>query len=372
MQLVRGEIDLPQFVQSAESHARRPVDEQMFQVFFTFFERKLERYQQFFQAVTRLYHQSRRGPVSISDEQAIDRAAARLGGRMDLHREEALTVFEFMEKARAVRGLDLAESNGWAFCSASEMILAILKYAKESWKSSRNISERSRNTGEFTHAASAIELFQKTLLNELPPPHRLNSFLQQERTLAALYVGELSSVPISPPTEDESEIKKEHRLTITDWSDLAIGIDGSRSYWLLTPAPPLGGRFEISKAKQLKTRSRQWTLVLANLANSQTQSRLNCRRLNEVLFRVHPPSNAMKWEEVETEHLNRQQSGPKKGLRQCAKDLKKLLLRHVSVPEGLDPPFSVERDEFVCHFSVAYLDKDGSDHIRFGNEFMTA
>jgi len=79
-------------------------------------------------------------------------------------------------------------------------------------------------------------------------------------------------------------------FTVSNWTDLAIGVRADWTYWAFTPVPIFGDIFPMSQATQLKLAGDRWREILKALAETLDPMVIAKESLIRVLNPLPPPS----------------------------------------------------------------------------------
>jgi hypothetical protein len=164
-------------------------------------------------------------------------------------------------------------------------------------------------------------------------------------------------------------------ISVSRWSDLAVGVDQFKRIWARTPPPALGEPFELTSAIQLHFGGEQWPKLLKLLAESADGSSVK----NADLFIAfgymdtsptvptdrRARSRAIQFE-IENELPTRINPALQR-LRGAVTTLSQTLREQVAGPTGRgNSALSVEGDRTRAGFVVRYLVPDEAGHYFFG------
>jgi len=161
-------------------------DAKVLGIFFDAWERQLEHFAAMQQAIIRIATDQRRQPLSRRGEGEVDQHVAAMQEKFPLWSEEAEQVYRFLTQVRldldgkpVTLGKDSAESAYW-------LAVLVMDRATEIWQSCKRIAKRKRTRPEYSHAAAAVALYYRSVIEkgELPRPNDLAALMRLERAAA--------------------------------------------------------------------------------------------------------------------------------------------------------------------------------------------
>jgi hypothetical protein len=171
-----------------------------------------------------------------------------------------------------------------------------------------------------------------------------------------------------------SEKAADQVLNVTNWSDLAIGIEADRTYWAVVPAPAIRETFLKSKAIQLKLPGERWKAVLTALAESPDPMQVPRHELLRRLKLLPPPSEIrrdpradrrVEEQALQSDFPGRESSANQ--LNEILSDLRRKLRKLVKGPKGKgNSCLLVEGDHVVGGFLVRHLLSKPGNQKSFG------
>lgn len=369
VELFQGRITEVEYRQMVEEHVNRPVDESMVGRFFGDLNEHLKRYGAFIHEVIGQSNTATKKPVNRRDEERIQRLADRLEIAPTMFKEEIETVYEFLGESRIEKNLGTARVKGMSAPSASELVLLASDFAQKAWTSCRGVSRKSKTQSEYLYSTEAATLFVQVTVPKLPWPNDLDALLEQERSLARVCLRERQENRLTQATFQQapSAETNETLLTVSRWSELAIGIDETWKYWALTPAPEYGRHFAKSNAVELPLKGGQWKALLTALAGAAGSSRIDRADLFSRMGYQIPSIEELAFEKAQVDGLNSSAGQVTSRLNQVLKDLRRKLRRFVDGPDVPNPiPFSLDADSVTPEIRVAFLIRDAADKLVFG------
>jgi hypothetical protein len=195
--------------------------------------------------------------------------------------------------------------------------------------------------------------FPATKVAAAPPTKKPKRSTEQDRTLPSPNVAESTSPhPI---------------VSVDNWSDLGIGIDGELRIFAFVPCPQKGECVAISKAIPIELRGDRWRKVLELLAQSEDGRTARIADLVTALGYIKKTEISISDDQAEfDEGLRLKAKGAKETLRNTMADLGRELRDEVTTATGQSTVFSAVSDDiYQAAFISGCLIRDENRKTRF-------
>jgi hypothetical protein len=382
---ISGQITNEQFAQIIRAHSNNYLTEEILDVLFKELEDDIDAYCGFVKHCWSAVND----PYDIELEEKVGECCERLSEKSQFSKEELEFFSGFFAESRIHYQAGIAQLK--TFSAASYLTVAILVFNRLTtvWRERKHDENRNSLVG-----------FCMGCLNALPRPQDLDAMLEHEHVLARMYLRhrqanlaegqrvETQQVTIAvqanevkvdlsatQPTADEAATGDLPKLSVSHWSDLAIGIDEHHKYYAITPAMELGDRFPKTKSIQLHLPGERWkTLltVLAKSANGESVAVLDILRAWDLLRlpgQLDSDSRARPGEldSAARAELPRSVTVAKEDLGDSLRDLRRKLRKEVGGPSGNDRCLKLDGELIRAGFRVAYILLDEAEELRFGH-----
>lgn len=391
-----GEITTEELKQRMQAHAERPVDQEIINEAYDQVEAWLQHYSRALLAAAETLKSGCSPNRRERLERLATRSLARTEGQFRLDFEELKTLYAFIDRMRLERGLGLAAVEGESATNAIHLTLLVFRNAVLHWDSCSRIAKNSRTNANYLYAMTAAQLLFGKDGPKLPKPQNLMALLTQERSAATITLADQTAPPkpkefseavinVQKATINVDELqsamaeataeKDSQKLSVGNWSDLAIGIDASRVAWALTPAPAIGQRFQKSKALRLRLRGTPWKRLVEELAKSPEGNTAPIAEL-AVAFGLLSPSSTVTVDkrakpgevrEGTIAGLDSRGAVVRESVRKKVNDLARSLRSSVDGPKGDEGPcLWLEENHVHAGFTVQYLHREDNRTFTFG------
>lgn len=329
-----------------------------------------------------------------------DRGAAALRTSPNISAVDIDTALRFLRYARVHQRHPLVRIKGKSAPTAAELVVLVTEIAASRWQERREFVRRVPPANVASVLASLAMNFQLECVNYLPSAQELMTLVHTEHAIGLVELAEqkrqntnqqpaeslesnlrsdaisVSAAGAGPLVEEASTTEAEPLLTVSDWSELAIGVDEKHKLWAVTPVPSVGSRFPKRQAIQLPLGGRRWRKLLELLAESTTGNQADAYAFAAALD-ILPPSPSLPREPRAeaaalrrgyTENLSMQTPPWKRKLKNTLSDLGRKLRQRVAGPTGQgNLALLVDEESVRSGFVVRYLLRDANGHLTFGS-----
>lgn len=397
----QGQITEAQMREFMRARAERAVDIEMIDEVYHQIGTQLNQYSLAVQAASDAnnprYTRKERGAY----EMKATRHFRRTRGKLRVDRRELLTLCMFLDEVRIEYRIGLAEVSGTSASNAMMLAFNVLRQVVASWESCLAVAHRSRTEPKYLYSTTAANLWKNVSSKHYPLPQNIRALLEFEASAARLALRKRKP-PFSPTsdladkvilTANHVEIKTDvvslekaanacankdagYVMKVAAWSDLCLGIDEEKNYWIISPAAKTGEQFKKSKALPITLNGNQWYQTLSTFAISSTGNRVRVddmlRALNEM-----PPGKKLARDPraqpgaVDSDRameLVQKVDAARTTLSRIQKDLGKRFRKQVHCDNKVGPACSyLDGDETCCAFVVRFLCGTSNGMYTFGS-----
>jgi hypothetical protein len=392
LQFFTQKITRQEFEDRTRARMSRPVDVELLNELLSELEARLVDCGRYVDAVHSL---TRYGGAQFFER--ADRYSRRMNRKFSLYRQEIVTATDFLREARLKTNQQLAKVGNFTAPTIAELTSLVRKQAGAMWKKCRGRAKEVAQE-QMPLKEDLEELRRHSGIDSLPLIQDLQALLRLEFKMAQMFLSERER-PVTPrpdgnvelhiqgetvqvnlsqaqqPRTSKSKTPREPLFSVAKWDDLALGIDGKRYIWAVTPPPGVGADFPKSRAKKVTLRGMRWNSLLNRLAESKTG---NCAEIGIVAAALGlqglgsnvPRDSRARQRALEHGHredLSTVRSPWRGKLNEILADLGRKLRAHIQGPVGKGDSALWAEDDFVYSgFVVRHLLPDGAGHLKFG------
>ncbi len=389
-----GKLTREEFLERLREYVARPADEEMLQKVVDELDSRLVRLGRFMYSVMEVGAFHRRDKVGKADRHM--RAVCR---PLNIFDSELETVPKFLKCARVRQRQPLVRIHGYSAPTAVELVLDVLMAAKTLWKGCKSSVRQGQADAQAAEWKSPEQLYWAAHSEEFPSVRDMKTLLHNELAIGLVELTEQSRQNPRPHSVEALDLnvhsstinanvvsagrsvstatqtKPEPLLKVTNWSDLALGIDEKRQVWAISPPPTDGAVFPKKKASHIRMRRGMGLDLLEILADSDSGRSAQIGLVASKLG-LQPPSASMpgdgraRGDALRSEYesdLSSKGSLWRRSLNSALAEVARRLRKSISGPVGpANSALSMDDKNVNSGFVVRHLHQDANRHLRFG------
>lgn len=393
LERLTGKISAEEFNDRLRTSMVRPVDKEMLDTLLAESEYRVRRYGRFLTGIARIAA-GERHPSEVS----LGSHALSMRRKMAISPAEIGTACAFLRLVRASKPAETVQIKDYLESTAIDLSLAVTRDAWHYWNRAYSGVGEMRLPAVLPVPMAVVQYFWEHCFELLPSARAVSALLRSEHAMGIAELERRRSRNGGIPESAQIIVSGEHvhitreataglatekplagraepRLKVSDWSDLALGIDEKRRVWAITPPPAKGAIFTKGDAIAVPVRKGDGLTLLETLADSSTGQSADIYAVASKLG-LMPPSSSLQPDgrarpdslrRGQTDEINLRGEPWRKKLNDVLSDVGRRLRRVVLGPVGKgDSAFSMGGKTVNCGFVVRHLHRDEGGHLRFG------